>query len=95
MAEDKKVRKKKKRRKKNYLLRIFVFAVICAALYFFLNMSFFDVSKIAVKNNNYYTSEQLIEKGGVKTGENIFFESKTGKIKKALLQDPYIKNVNV
>lgn len=36
MAEEKKIRKKKKRRKKNYLLRIFVFAVICVGLYFLL-----------------------------------------------------------
>ena len=95
MAEDKKVKKKKKRKKKTYLLRIFMFAVICAALYFLLNLSFFDVAKITVKNNNYYTAEQIIEKGGVKTGENIFFESRTGRIKSALLEDAYIKNVKV
>ena len=87
MAEDKKVKKKKK---KNYLLRIFMFAVICAALYFLLNLSFFDVAKITVKNNNFYTAEQIIE-----TGENIFFESRTGRIKSALLEDAYIKNVKV
>lgn len=95
MAEEKKIRKKKKRRKKNYLLRIFVFAVICAGLYFLLNMSFFDVDEISVENNSYYTSEQIIEKGGVTTGQNIFFESKTRKIKKTLLEDAYIKNVKV
>ena len=42
MAEEKKIRKKKKRRKKNYLLRIFVFAVICAGLYFLLSDPYFS-----------------------------------------------------
>ncbi len=43
----------------------------------------FDVSEVEVENNSYYTAEQIIEKSGLKTGENIF-ECRTRKLKEAL-----------
>ncbi len=54
----------------------------------------FDVSEVEVENNSYYTAEQIIEKSGLKTGENIF-ECRTRKLKEALLADTYIKDVKV
>ena len=95
MAEEKTARKKKKRRKKNYLLRIIVFLLSCVLLYLLLNLEFFDVSEVEVENNSYYTAEQIIEKSGLKTGVNIFFECRTRKLKEALLADTYIKDVKV
>ncbi len=87
-------KKKKKRKKKNYLLRLFLVICFCVASYFFLTSSLFDIQKITVENNAYYTSEQIINIAGAKTGGNIFAES-TGKMKSKLLLDPYIKNASV
>ncbi|MDR0571038.1 MAG: FtsQ-type POTRA domain-containing protein [Clostridiales Family XIII bacterium] len=87
-------KKKKKRKKKRYLLKFFIFCLAAAALYYFVNSSFFDVRAIAVEGNEYYTSEQIIEKAGVKAGNNIFREDLTG-VKRALMEDPYIISARV
>lgn len=90
-----KARKKKKRRKKNYVLRFFIFILLIAGTIFAMNLEFFDVSEITVVNNHYYTAEQVIGKTDAKTGTNIFFEVKPRDLKEQLLQDAYIKDVDV
>jgi len=90
----KKPRKKKKRKKKNWLLRICVVIIIGISLYFFLSSSIFDVNKIVVKNNSYYTSEQIIQMSGAKVGGNLF-KAETRAMKDKLLKDSYMKNVSV
>lgn len=90
----KKPRKKKKRKKKNWLLRISIAIIIGISLYFFLSSSIFDVGKIVVKNNNYYTSEQIIQMSGAKVGVNLF-RADTRGMKDNLLKDTYMKNVSV
>lgn len=94
MKEKEKVRKKKKRKKKRYLLKFLVLAAIITGLYFFFTSSLFDIQKIAVENNHYYTVEQVISLAGAKTGENLF-EVSLKDMKKKLLADPYIKNVKL
>lgn len=89
-----KKKKKKKRRKKRYLLRFLLLIAFFVALYFFLTSTVFDIQKITVQDNNYYTKEQVIGIAKVKTGKNIF-ETDVSKIKERLLLDPYIKNVKV
>ncbi len=88
------VRKKKKRKKKRYLLKCFVLVLVAAGMYYFLTSSLFDIQKITVENNNYYTAEQIINLAGAKTGENLFEASLTD-MKKKLLADPYIKNAKM
>jgi len=90
----KKPRKKKKRKKKNWLLRIIVVIIIGIALYFSLSSALFDVNKIEVKNNNYYTAEQIIQMSGAKIGVNLF-EAETRNMKEKLLKNSYMKNVSV
>jgi len=92
--EIKKTRKKKKRKKKNYLLRFFLLVLAGVALYFFLSSSFFDVEKIQVKNNTYYTAEQIIQMSGAKVGGNLFDADVKG-MKAKLLKDAYMKNISV
>ncbi|WP_027398722.1 cell division protein FtsQ/DivIB [Anaerovorax odorimutans] len=87
-------RKKKKRKKKRYLLKFFIFIVLCTALYLFLTSSLFDIQKIKVENNNYYTSEQVISIAKAKAGKNLFKVS-TSDMKERLLKDSYIKSVKV
>ena len=86
--------RKKKRKKKNLLLRFFLIICLIILIFVFLSSSLFDISEIAVQNNSYYTSEQIISIAGAKTGGNIFI-SGTGKMKSKLLLDPYIKNAKV
>lgn len=93
-VEIKKPRKKKKRKKKNYLLRMFIVILIGVFLYFFLSSTLFDVDKILVKNNNYYTAEQIIQLSGAKVGGNLF-KTETKEMKALLLKDSYMKNVSV
>lgn len=93
-TKEAKPRKKKKRRKKHYFLRFLIFAALCVGLYYFANSEFFDVQKIAVENNSYYTNEQVIQLAEAKVGENLF-KVKTRGMKEKLLADAYIKGVNI
>jgi cell division protein FtsQ len=94
MKESQEVRKKKKRRKKHYLLKFFILVAFAVGMYFFLNSSLFDIQKITVQNNSYYTSEQVIDLAGTKTGENLFWAS-LSEMKTSLLADPYIRNAKL
>lgn len=89
-----KPRKKKKRKKKRYFLKFCILVALCVGMYYFLTSHFFDIQKIKVENNNYYTSEQIIEMTGLKTGKNLF-EISANNAKQKLLKDPYIANANV
>jgi len=94
MKENERVRKKKKRRKKHYFLRFVILAALVTGIYFFFTSSVFDIQKITVQNNNYYTSEQLISLAGAKTGGNLF-KASLSEMKANLLADPYVKNVKL
>jgi len=94
MKEYERVRKKKKRRKKSYFLKFVILVAAVAGIYYFLTSSVFDIQRITVQNNNYYTSEQLISLAEVKTGENLF-KASVSEMKKNLLADPYVKNVKI
>ncbi len=89
-----KIRKKKKRRKKHWFLRFFLLIVACVSIYMFLSSEIFDIDRVAVENNKYYTVEQIKAKAGVKIGQNIF-RFRTGELKKLLLKDPYFENVTI
>ena len=60
MSKEEKVRKKKRRRKKHYLLKFILIIIFGIGIYFFLTSNLFDIQKIIVENNSYYTSEQII-----------------------------------
>lgn len=94
MKENDKARKKKKRKKKHYLLKFVITVAFLTGMYFFFTSSLFDIQKITVQNNNYYTKEQVISLSGAKPGENLF-ETSFSRIKEKLLTDPYIKNVKL
>ncbi len=94
MKEKQTVRKKKKRKKKHYFLRFIVLVAFATGMYFFFTSSLFDIQKITVENNRYYTEEQVISLAGAKTGRNLF-ETSLSQMKEQLLADPYIKNVKL
>ncbi len=90
----KKPRKKKKRKKKRYLLKTLILFVIIIGMYYFLTSSLFDIQKIKVKENNYYTAEQIISLSKIKTGKNIF-KTSLGNASDRVRKDPYIKNIKI
>jgi cell division protein FtsQ len=87
-------KKKKKRRKKHYLLKLCVVALAAFGAYRLLTSPLFDVQRIAIENNAYYTSEQVIAMTGVHMGENIF-RVRTREVRNRLLADPYIRSVKI
>ncbi|MDD3349436.1 MAG: FtsQ-type POTRA domain-containing protein [Eubacteriales bacterium] len=87
-------KKKKKRRKKHYLLRLLLVILMGVGLYFFLTSEFFNVDKIVVENNKYFTAEQVIGLAEAKPGGNLFGQA-TEEMKDKLLADPYVKSVSV
>ncbi len=88
-------KKKKKRRKKHYFLRLVVIVLLIVGVIMLLNSSVFNLKKIKVEGNNYFTSEQVIERSGAKVGTNLIFDIDKKDIEKALLKDPYVKEVRI
>lgn len=65
--------KRKRRRKKNYILYyiiLFVF-IIVAGIVLSLTV-FFNIDTIQVEGNSRYSAEEIIEKSGLRTGDNLF-----------------------
>ncbi|MDR2089668.1 MAG: FtsQ-type POTRA domain-containing protein [Clostridiales Family XIII bacterium] len=87
-------KKKKKRRKKRYLLKLCIALLAVLGAYKLLHSPIFDIQRITVENNAYYTSEQIIALSGVGPGENIFRVSTRG-VRNRLLSDPYILSVKM
>lgn len=87
-------RRKKKRKKKHYLLRFIVLITLLVGLYFLLTSHLFDIQKVTVEGNSYFTSEQILSISEIKIGNNLF-ETKLSDVKKRLLEEPYIKNVTI
>ncbi|MEL7655944.1 MAG: FtsQ-type POTRA domain-containing protein, partial [Bacillota bacterium] len=94
MNEKEKIRKKKKRKKKHYLLKFLVLVAFVTGMYFFFTSDLFDIQKLTVENNSYYTTEQIIQLAGAKTGENLF-KAPISQMKDKLLADPYVKSVKL
>ena len=75
-------KKKKKRRKKHYFLRMVLFVAAVVGIIVLMNSSLFDVQKINVADNSYFTAEQIIARSGIEPGQNIFFGIDKKKAKK-------------
>ena len=69
-----------------------IIVVICA--YEVLTSSIFDIKRISVNDCRYYTKEQIIEKSGIKAGNNMF-KTSTRRASEKLLEEPYIKEVKI
>ncbi|MDR1574199.1 MAG: FtsQ-type POTRA domain-containing protein [Clostridiales Family XIII bacterium] len=88
------VKKKKKRKKKHYLLKCLMVALAVLGVCKLLSSPLFDVQRITIENNAYYTSEQIIAMAGARTGENIF-RIRTREVRNRLLSDPYILSAKI
>lgn len=88
-------RPRKKRKKKHYFLRFLLVVVFCCLVYLFLSSNYFQIEKITVSGNQYYTDEEVISIGGAKTGGNLFFEAEGSQIEERLLANPYFEEVDI
>ncbi len=87
-------RRKKKRKKKHYLLKFTLTVACVTGLYFLLTSHLFDIQRVAVTDNAYFTPEQVVAISEIEIGSNLF-QTNLGKVKQRLLAEPYIKNVKV
>jgi len=85
-----------RRRRKSYTLHYLLLFVFCIVLGVTLCTNvLFKVNTIQVKNNSYYSSEEIITRSGIKK-EDKLFGINTGYIE-GMLEDrfPYIQSVNI
>ncbi len=87
--------RKKKRRRKYYFLRFLLFCAVCALIYYGMDSSYFSVKNFKVNGNMYYTPAQIVDMSGLRTGVNLFFETRTRPARDRLLEDPYIKLADI
>ncbi len=94
--QPKKTKKKirRRRRRARPLLGFLVFCLLLYGGYRFLMSDFFTVRSIEVEGNHYLTQAQVIGASGLEPGWNLF-TTKTVPAKAALLEDPYIKLVDI
>lgn len=87
-----KKRKRKKRAKVVFFGLLFVLMIITLAI---LSMTvFFNAETILVEGNTRYTAEQLLEKGGLTVGQNLFRLDKFEVIDQ-MKTLPYVKEVTI
>lgn len=87
--------KKKKRKKRARVLffsLLFILLMITLAI---LSMTvFFNAETIIVEGNNHYSAEEILERGGLKIGQNLFRLDKFKAIEQ-MQELPYIKSVTI
>lgn len=89
------MKKKKKRRKKHPIRNFFVIVLCLVGLYYVMGLPYFNVEKIQVEGNSYYTSEEVCNMALAKTGHNIFFYPYGKNIEERLSKNPYFEEVRV
>lgn len=89
-------KRKKKHRCKSFFKYLFLvlFALAAMGVYFGLTHDLFKIDYIKVSGNVINDKQTILEKSGVKVGDNIFL-TRSSKIKKNLKQIPTIESVNV
>ncbi len=87
---------RRRRKKKNYTLHYLVLFLFCLGLGITLCLTvLFNVEKIVVENNSYYSDQELISRSGIINGDNLFRINSSDTEK--MLEDrfPYIQSVKV
>ncbi len=94
MARRNKYNRRRRQGRFSFLYRILVFMVICGAIAVALTM-FFKVETVSVEGNSRYTSDQIIEASGIKTGDNMFFLNKYNASEEITSALPYVETVQI
>ncbi|MDO4810939.1 MAG: FtsQ-type POTRA domain-containing protein [Eubacteriales bacterium] len=75
MARRRRYRRRNTRGKFAFVYRLLIFVIICGAIAAALAL-FFKVDRVEVSGNSRYSTEEIVEAGGVAIGENLFFLNK-------------------
>lgn len=86
--------RRRKRRGARIFWTLFTFLIVAGAIIGSLTV-FLKVSSIEVSGNTYYTTEQIIESSGIKTGDNLFGVNKFDAIEQIQADYPYIETVKI
>lgn len=87
-------KKKLKRRRKIAFYTLLVVLFICVVTVLSLTV-FFNISKINVNGNSYYTAQKIIDASGLKVGQNLFRLNKFKIIESLKQQLPYLDTVEI
>ncbi len=87
-------RRKKRRRNRLIIYAVSVIAVIVVAVVLSLTV-FFKISSINIAGDEIYSSSQVIEASGLKTGENLFTFSKAEVESNIVTKLPYVESVSI
>lgn len=86
--------KKEKSRKSIFIKNFLIIAIIIFLTILLLNSSLFNIKEIVVEGNSVLSQNKIISISTLNLDENIFKFNKNN-IKKALLENPYIENVDI
>ncbi len=87
---------KKKPVKRRHPFRNFlIFVGVIALIIYGMSTSYFNIKKVKVEGNSYYSDRQIVTMSDAKTGVNIFWGAGDSKIKNRLKKDPYFGDVSI
>ena len=94
MARRNRYNRKRRQGRFSFLYKILVFAAICGAIAVALALVF-KVETVTVTGNSRYTPQQIVEAGGIRVGDNMFFLNKYSASKKITAALPYVETVRI
>lgn len=86
-------RKKKTHRKHYYLLKILIVIALLLGAALFLLSPVFNIEKIEVQGNHYYSDSEVINIATAQKGVSLFWMKGRSQMRKKLLQNPYFTEV--
>lgn len=87
-------KKKLKKRRKIAFYTLLVVLLICTVTVLSLTV-FFNIDKITVNGNSYYTAQKIIDESGLKKGDNLFRMNKFKIIDALKEKMPYLDSVEI
>lgn len=94
MARRRRYTRKRRQGQFSFLYKILIFVAICGAIGVALAL-FFKVETVTVTGNSRYTPQQIVEAGGIRVGDNMFFLNKYSASKKITAALPYVETVRI
>ncbi len=84
---------KNKRRK--ILLAVVSIIALIVSIMIFLMSSYFNIEKVEVSGNKYFTKNEIVGMANVNMNENLLFKLNKSEIIERLTKSPYIKDVEI
>lgn len=94
MARRSRYNRRRRQGRFSFLYKLLSFVLICAAIAVALAL-FFKVETITVTGNSRYTQSQIVEAGGIRLGDNMFFLNKYKTADAITSALPYVETVQI